>query len=79
MSCTIQSNGYARWYKADPAAAGKTMTVSVPRDAGFWVYNAKGYVTASSVLWNSTSAKLSEGDMIVFAGNPGAKFQLTFE
>ena len=55
------------------------MTVSVPRDAGFWVYNAKGYVTASSVLWNSTSAKLSEGDMIVFAGNPGAKFQLTFE
>ena len=79
VSCTIQSNGYARWYKADPAAAGKTMTVSVPRDAGFWVYNAKGYVTASSVLWNSTSAKLSEGDMIVFAGNPGAKFQLTFE
>lgn len=79
VSCTIQPNGYARWYKAGAAAAGKTMTVQLPKEAGFWVYSAKGYVTASSVLWNSSSAKLSEDDLIVFAGVPGAKFQLTFQ
>ena len=78
-ACTIQPNGYARWYKVGAGAAGKTMTVQVPKESGFWVYNAKGGVTASSVLWNSDSAKLSEGDLIVFAGNPGARFQLTFQ
>lgn len=78
VSCTIQPNGYARWYRAGDAAAGRTMTVQTPADAGFWVYTAKGGVAASSVLWQSDSVKLSKGDLIVFAGEPGAKFQLTF-
>lgn len=78
-ACTIQPNGYARWYKVGSAAAGKTMTVQVPKNAGFWVYGGKGAVIASSVLWKSNSAKLQEGDLIVFAGDPGARFQLTFQ
>lgn len=78
VSCTIQPNGYARWYKAGDAAAGKTMAVQVPGNAGFWVYSAGGAVKASSHLWGSASVKLAKGDLIVFAGDPGAQFKLTF-
>ena len=74
---TIQADGYARWYQVGPAA-GKTMTVQLPENAGFWIYGADGQVTASSVLWGDTAAKLPEGGSIVFAGDPGARFHLSF-
>lgn len=77
-ACTIQPNGYARWYKIGETANEKTMTVQMPENAGFWVYDAKGKIVASSVLWDDNSAELSKGGMIAFAGDPGAKFQLTF-
>ena len=74
--CTIQPDGYARWYKVG-AAAGKVMAVELPEDAGFWVYDRDWNVVASSVLWDDSSAVLPEGGRIVFAGDPGARFQLT--
>ncbi len=74
---TIQSTGYARWYKVG-AAAGKTMAVIFPEDAGFYVYNGDGTLAASSLLWGDTSVKLPEGGMIVFAGDSGARFQINF-
>ena len=77
-ACTIRPDGYARWYKIGDKAAGKTMTVQAPEDAGFWVYDAAGQVTASSVLWDQTSVPLPEDGLLVFAGDPGARFQLTF-
>lgn len=74
---TIQSTGYARWYKVG-AAAGKTMAVTFPEDAGFYVYNGDGTLAASSLLWGDTSVKLPEGGIIVFAGDSGARFQINF-
>lgn len=67
---TVGEEGYARWYQVGDAA-GSTMTVQLPENAGFWVYDASGAVTASSVLWDETSAVLPEGGMVVFAGDPG--------
>ena len=75
---TIRDDGYARWYRVG-AAAGRTMTVQVPEDAGFWVYDGSGQVTASSVLWGDTSATLPADGLIVFAGDPGARFHLRFQ
>ena len=75
---TVQEDGYARWYTVGDSAAGKTMTVQLPKDAGFWVYDAAGQVTASSVLWNDTSVVLPEDGVLVFAGDPGARFHLSF-
>lgn len=74
---TIQDDGWARWYQVD-GAAGKTMTVQVPSEGGFWVYDVKGQLTASSVLWGDTATELPEGGFLVFAGAPGARFHLTF-
>ena len=75
---TVQDDGYARWYQVG-AAAGQTMTVQVPEDAGFWVYSADGQLAASSVVWDDTSVTLPEGGLIVFAGDPGARFHLRFQ
>ena len=76
--CTIQPNGYARWYRSG-SAAGKTMTVEVPADAGFWVYDGSFHLTASSVVGKDTKAVLPEDGYIVFAGDPGARFTLSFQ
>lgn len=76
---TVQEDGYARWYNIGTAAAGKSMTVQVPEDAGFYVYDADGKVTASSVLWGDAAAVLPEGGTVVFAGRPGARFHLAFQ
>lgn len=74
----IGSDGYARWYKIGGDAAGKTVTVELPEDAGFWAYNPDGSIAASSVLWGGDTVKLEEGGLIVFAGEPGAEFRLSF-
>lgn len=75
---TVQENGYARWYRVG-GNAGKSMTVRVPDDAGFWVYDTDGQVTASSVLWGDTRAELPQDGFVVFAGDPGARFHLSFQ
>ena len=78
-ACTIQPNGYARWYKVGDRAAGKTLSVQVPKDAGYWAYDAEGNLIGSSLLWGKKSVELPKDSLIVFAGDPGAKFQLTFQ
>lgn len=75
---TVRPDGYARWYRVGENAAGKTMRVQMPENAGFWVYDSEGTVTASSVLGDSPSVTLPEGGVIAFAGDPGARFQLRF-
>ena len=55
------------------------MTVQLPENAGFWVYDGDMKLTASSVLWDDRSAELPEDGLLVFAGDPGAVFQLAFQ
>ncbi len=74
---TIQPDGYARWYKVG-GEAGSTMSVTVPEDAGFYVYQADGTVAASSLLYGDRSAVLPKDGFIVFAGDPGDRFGLRF-
>ncbi|NCB62321.1 MAG: serine hydrolase [Clostridia bacterium] len=76
--CTIQAGGYARWYHTG-AAAGKTMTVTLPEHGAFYVYNAQGLPVAGSLAWGDTSAVLPEGGYIVFAGDAGAQFALSIK
>ena len=75
---TVQEDGFARWYHVG-GAAGQTMTVQVPENGSFWVYDGNGQVTASSVLWDDTSATLPQGGFIVFAGDAGVRFHLCFQ
>ncbi|WP_312939369.1 serine hydrolase domain-containing protein [Oscillibacter sp.] len=75
---TIQPDGYARWYTVGEKDAGKTMTVTLPENAGFYVYDAEGTAIASSLLWGDRSVKLPKGGMVVFSGDAGARFHLSF-
>lgn len=75
---TIQPDGYARWYRIGEDAAWTAMSVQVEGEGGFWVYNPEGYLTASSVLWGDTKAPLEEGGLVVFAGDAGSRFHLSF-
>ena len=74
---TIQADGYARWYQIGAGAAGKALSVEVPENGGFAVYDASGANVAASWAWGDTSAVLPEGGWVVFAGEPGTRFVLS--
>ena len=74
--CTIQADGYARWY-AVGVSAGKTMTVTVPEGGGFCVYDATLQTVAASWAYGDTAVELPEGGYIVFAGEAGTVFSVT--
>ena len=76
--CTIQPDGYSRWYAVGDAA-GNTMTVDIPADSGFCVYDAGLQLVAASHAWGDTRAVLPEGGYVVFTGDVGARFQITMD
>ncbi|MEG2456146.1 MAG: hydrolase, partial [Oscillospiraceae bacterium] len=76
--CTVQPNGYARWYQIAPGDVGKTMTVTLPENSGFYVYDNTGAVIFSSVLYGDKTAVLPADGAIVFAGAADARFHLSF-
>lgn len=76
--CTIAENGYAKWYNIGEMA-GKTVTISVPEQGAYYVYDANGTVVSSSLLWGDSSVTLPEGGWIAFAGEAGAQFSVTVD
>ena len=77
--CTIQASGEARWYVVGEDAAGKTMTVTLPEDGGFYVYDSALQLVAASHTYGDTQAVLPEDGVVVFAGDVGAQFSITME
>ena len=53
------------------------MQVSLPKNGAFCVYDASFQMVASSWTYGDTSVTLPENGVIVFAGDSGARFQLT--
>ena len=76
---TIQENGLARWFTIPKNAAGKTLSVSMPDNGSFAVYDAQGTCINFTVVTGQNEVKLPEGGTIVFAGDAGAKFSITLK
>ena len=74
--CTIQQDGYARWYKVQGEAAGKTMAVKLPEQASFAVYDAAGACVGFSLIGGVNPIRLPENGSLVFIGSPGAQFEI---
>ncbi len=74
--CTIQKDGYAEWYSVNANDTGKIMTVDMPENASFAVYDAESCVFFSVVNGNQPVV-LPENGKVVFIGTPGTSFSIT--
>ena len=75
--CTIQENGYARWYTIGQSSAGRTMTVEVPPDSSFAVYDANGICVNFTTVSGNHSTVLPQGGSIAFIGPAGSRFSIS--
>ena len=73
--CTVSPDN-ARWYRVG-GTAGKVMTVEVPADGSFTVYDANMQLVASSWILGDTSVTLPENGWIVFAAGSTQRFDIT--
>ncbi len=76
---TIPASGSVRWFNIPDSAAGKKMTVKLPKDAGFIVYDKDQTPVSFSVVTGSNTAVLPKGGKIVFGGKAGEALNITLE
>ncbi|WP_217581032.1 serine hydrolase [Lysinibacillus sp. GbtcB16] len=73
----LQANGHAEWFTIPQAAAGKTMTVSLPAKSSFAVYDEEGLYVNFTVVSGNNKVKLPKNGTVVFAGAPNSQFTIT--
>lgn len=76
---TLQANGYAKWFIIPQAATGKTMTVMLPANSAFAVYDEQGACVNYTIVSGNNKVKLPKNGSIVFAGSPGAEFKIAMK
>lgn len=76
---TVKEDGYARWFTVPAAAAGKTMTVKLPVEGGFAVYDAAGKYVNMSEASGSNQVVLPKDGTIVFAGDADSTFSIQLD
>lgn len=75
--CTIQPNGYTRWYTVPENAAGLYMDVAIPPNAGLAVYDANGICLSSTAGGEAGRIQLPQGGYIALIGEAGARFAIS--
>ncbi|WP_083606687.1 serine hydrolase domain-containing protein [Paenibacillus helianthi] len=73
---TIQADGYAKWFSVPATVKGKVMTVKMPANGGFAVYDQTGICINHSVVSGKNEVVLPENGRIVFAGEAGSQFEI---
>ncbi|MCK6073566.1 beta-lactamase family protein [Paenibacillus silvae] len=76
---TIQFDGYARWFSVPAAVSGKVMTVKMPADGSFAVYDQRGICIHHTVISGKNEVVLPENGRIVFAGEPASVFEVSLK
>ncbi|MBU5351468.1 beta-lactamase family protein [Paenibacillus barcinonensis] len=76
---TIQSDGYARWFSVPAAVSGKVMTVKMPDNGSFAVYDQRGVCIHHTVISGKNEVVLPENGRIVFAGEPDSVFEVSMK
>lgn len=76
-SATIEADGYAKWYSVPAAAQGKVMTVQMPSNGAFAVYDQTGICINHTVVSGKNQVVLPENGSIVVAGEVGSKFEIS--
>ncbi|WP_260984535.1 serine hydrolase [Paenibacillus xylanexedens] len=76
---TIQPEGNNRWFSVPSATEGQVMTVKMPANAAFAVYDEKGVCVNHTVVSGKNEVVLPENGRIVFAGEAGARFEVSLK
>nr|WP_154984104.1 serine hydrolase domain-containing protein [Paenibacillus xylanexedens] len=76
---TIQPEGYNRWFSVPSAAVGQVMTVKMPANAAFAVYDQTGVCVNHTVVSGKNEIVLPENGRIVFAGETGSRFEVSLK
>ncbi|SHN56679.1 CubicO group peptidase, beta-lactamase class C family [Paenibacillus sp. ov031] len=76
---TIQADGYAKWFSVPATAKGKVMTVKLPSNGAFAVYDQTGICINHTVVSGKNKVVLPENGRIVFAGEAGSKFEISIK
>jgi len=76
---TVQTDGNARWYSVSKAVVGKKMTVVMPEQGAFAVYDGKGTCVNYSLISGNNEVFLPENGTVVFAGKAGSSFNISLK
>nr|WP_232540544.1 serine hydrolase domain-containing protein [Lysinibacillus fusiformis] len=75
----IQADGHAKWFSVPATAKGKVMTVKLPANGAFAVYDQTGICINHSVVSGKNDVVLPENGRIVFAGEAGSPFEISLK
>ncbi|ASA22395.1 serine hydrolase domain-containing protein [Paenibacillus donghaensis] len=78
-STTIQANGFARWYQINDKAANKTITVNLPTNTSFAVYDENNTCVSFSTVSGKNTAKLPVNGYVGFFGKASDVFLITLK
>ena len=77
FSTKLNKDGENKWYQVNKAA-GKTITVQIPKKGAVALYDKDGAVLNYSTVTGSNTMKLPKGAAIVFIGEAGSSFKVTY-
>lgn len=77
--CTIQPDGYTRWYTVDESLVGKTVSIDCMEGSGFILFDANGMTVNQSAASGQYRFTLASAGYIAFAGGAGDRFVITIE
>lgn len=72
--CTIQEDGYTRWFTVPQTLANETIKLTLPSNGGIMVYDAQGQLVENTYLSQKDTVTLPEGGFVGFAGDIGTTF-----
>ena len=72
----INDKGYNQYYYFAPEYEGKNISITVPENAGYVVYDAMGRVVLNSVKTKAETFPLGAGGYILFMGDAQARFKV---
>ena len=76
IEITVEDDGYARWYTVNSDDAGKTITVNIPENSSFALYE-NDICIYFSVVHGNRPVILPQNGKIVFIGEaPGVGFAI---
>lgn len=75
----IPANGYARWYQINESSAEKILTVKMPQNAAFAVYDENNTCISCSTVNGNGPVKLPSNGYIGFFGKASDAFAITFK